>query len=458
MSSMNVNNNNGQALLLQSQNQNPNPQVENLNISQDEINKEKIRESTRNIKEGLVGKHLGTTKAGEGGEVNVTHFALLNNDGTEPNVELLTTFFSEGKFDGPQAMLQTAIETLIFLAQADISMEELFFIIHFIPAENDELKNKLLKLVTLLDKLITSVGDSSDGAIADALLFGDKMAAPENKAADKTIAELMASLFAGWEAQVNDAMDEEIDYQKALPEAKPFLMNLFDKAVLFALLLVEINRLMRESFNEIKESLTLSKEAINSAAIEGILKRGREAMAVGISASLGQAAMTIGGGSMQARASTKSGAALKSHNVEAPKIQKDITGLKGEIHSSKLTRDAPNVQSKSEQLGTREAELEGLVATKDIALKKAEVQQNWGMAVQGGSAGIATFINSIGEQSQSMTEASTRQAEQVAQVLSEVYQASDESTRNQKTQQDAALEMLRTLRESDSGIYAAIRM
>lgn len=441
--------------LLQSLNQGLNAPAENLEVSQEEIKKEKIRSSTRNIQEGLVGKHLDTSPKNTG--VDVTHFAILNNDGTEPNVELLTAFFSEGKFDGPQLMLQTALESIIFLTQADISMEELFFITHFIPPENEDLKNKLSKLITLLDSLITS-GDGSDGAVADALLFGDKMATPKNNVSDTTVDQLMTRLFAGWEAQVNKAMKEEVGQQQALPEAKPFLMDLFDKTVLFALLLVEINRLMRESFNAIKESLTLSKEAINEAAIEGVLKRGREALATGISASLGQAVMTVGGAGMQAKASMRSGAALKSHNTHASGVQKDITSLKGEVHASKLKQDASNVKSKSDQLGTREAELDGLNSIKDIELKRAEMTQNWGMAMQSGSAGMATFVNAIGEQSQSMTEASTRQSEQVAQVLAEIYQASDESARNQKEQQEAALDILRTLRESDAGIYAAIRM
>ncbi len=445
----------GQQQLLNLLQQNPTVHVENLDASQEEVNKEKIRSSTRDIQKGLVGRHLETSDGKGPKELSITYFAPLNQGEVEPDLEILKTLFSDGKLDKSQGMNQIALEALSFLAQSDITMEELFFFIHFIPSENEDLKNKLTKLVTALDKLMKS---EDDGTLADTFLFGDKMAMPENKAADKTIKELMVSLFSNWEKQVNKAMNEEIDSQKALPEPKPFLMNIFDKGILFALLLVEISRQMRDSFNEVKQSLTLSKEAVNGAAIEGILQRGREALASGISASMGQMTMTVAGGGMQMKAGKQSGAAMKSHQTQAPRVQQDITELKGQVHSSKLTRDAPNVESKSKVLGQKEAELEGFNMTKDIELKRAETVQNWGMALQSGSSGIATFVTSIGDQQQSMTEASTRQSEQVGQVLNEVYQSADESTRQQKQEQDAAFELLRSLRQADEGIYAAIRM
>ncbi len=453
---MNVDNTGKQSQLnLLQQGQNAQGLAENLEVSQEQMKQEKIRRSTEDIRDSLVDKHLGTNKSGNQG-LDVTHFSPLRNGETALDPALLDTLFSSGKLDISQGLGQTGIEGLMFLTQNEVTLQELFFFVGFI-VENDELKTKLSKLLALLDKLITS---GNDGEAADILLFGGLVSENGEVISEKlpTQEEIIASLFADWEKRVDEAMKNEVTEQEDLPEPKPFLINIFDKAVLFALLLVEINRTMRESFNDIKQSLTTSKDAINEAAIAGILERGIEALASGITASASQLAMTVGGAGMQARASKQSTTTLKAHQTQAPNVKQEITDLKGQVHSGKLNHDAPEVQTKSSLLGEKEAELDALDINKDIDLKRSETLQNWGMAVQSGSQGAATFVNSIGEQQTSMTEASNRASEQASEVLTELFRAIAEAVQQQKVEQDAAVQLLKDLREADASIYASVRM
>ncbi len=168
--------------------------------------------------------------------------------------------------------------------------------------------------------------------------------------------------------------------------------------------------------------------------------------------------MTVGGAGMQARASSQSTTTLKAHQTQAPNVKQEITDLKGQVHSGKLNHDAPEVQTKSSLLGEKEAELDALDINKDIDLKRSETLQNWGMAVQSGSQGAATFVNSIGEQQTSMTEASNRASEQASEVLTELFRAIAEAVQQQKVEQDAAVQLLKDLREADASIYASVRM
>lgn len=444
------------------QNQTP-AHVENLEVSQEELKKEKIKASTERINRSLLGGQLEVNPKGDIPSLLVTHYTPVGGTDTQLNPELLAAFLAHGQFGLSQEMQMELMGTLMLFAQSGIEMSEVF---HFVPfiAENDEVKNKMMKILVAMDKLMKSGGDTN---ISDILLFGGEVDddgiihkdSKVNISSDKDKKEFIENLFSEWDKQVSAQMNQKEPIEQPLsPNVPSFTIDLFDKATLFAIMVLELNRNMRENQNLIKQSLIVSRQNVNEAAREGIIQKGQEALAAGVSASAGQMAMALGGAGMQIKSGINKGKVNSQYQQEAPQLQKEITQLKGDVQTAKIDMKSPDVKSSSDQLATKEARLEELKGTRDLNLERTEPLNVYGQTLQTSAQALSMFVNAIGEQRGAIMQAAITHSEQTGQTLSEIYEASREGANEQKQEFDAALRLLREFTEMDMSMYAAVRL
>lgn len=250
-------------------------------------------------------------------------------------------------------------------------------------------------------------------------------------------------------------LDSE-EFDKTMKAVEPtFTTKMFGRGFDLFVLIRDMGKTMRSDASLTGAAITKLRDSLNQALKENIQRKGREALAIGITGAVAGMAVSAAGTSKLLKTSNTARTDLKNTNASLPKQEAALKSKESALTKldPKKKEDRPAIGVLKNEIRDDKGAIEEMQFKANLAQSKADSNMSQGMAVQSMGQGVSGVFAGIGEGINANNEVAVVGAETSGQMLQELSQKTGDLANEQKDLMKESLQTMSLLTQLDSQMY-----